>query len=118
MNYQPNKPADPPQSQDTTIYRWEGHMSDGVGATSGSEPMAFLSASSGNLVLSGLRGTFQFTRSTIVRLGRASLYPWFFAGIRIHHDIPDCPDKLQFKSVEVRASEILSRLKALGYPVA
>ena len=92
-------------------------MSDGVGATYGPEPMAFLSASTTELVLSGSRGTFHFARQKVVKLGRGRMYPWFFAGIRIHHHAPEYPEELQFKPLGTRTQDVFAQLRSLGYPV-
>jgi hypothetical protein len=96
--------------------RWEGHMCDDVGCTYGATPLAFLSATSEELLLCGNRGSFRFSRETIRKLGRGKMYPWFFAAVRIHHDVPNIPRNLQFKPIGVRAREVLARLKELGYP--
>ncbi len=45
-------------------------MSDGVGATYGPKPLAFLSANSDELLLSGNRGTFRLPRASFLKLGR------------------------------------------------
>ena len=102
---------------DSSICRWEGHISNGVGATTGTD-LAFLSADTNGLVLSGTIGTFTLPRATVVKLGRGKMYPWFFAGISFRHRNPQCPEELQFKPEGVPTREILSRLRALGYPVA
>jgi hypothetical protein len=92
-------------------------MSDGVGSTYGIEPMAFLSADPQHLVLSGNRGNFRVPRAAVRKLGRGGLYPWFFAGIRIHHSMASFPAELVFKPLGVKEREIFSRLRELGYPV-
>ena len=93
-------------------------MSDGVGATYGANPLAFLSVNSDALLLSGSRGTFHLPRTSVVKVGRGKMYPWFFGGIRIRHNISSYPDELQFQAMGVRSREILDRLRALGYPMA
>ncbi|HEX2862848.1 MAG TPA: hypothetical protein VHN79_14470 [Lacunisphaera sp.] len=105
---------------DTAIpnHRWEGHMSNGVGATYGSTPMAFLSATSSELVLTGPLGAFHLPRASVVKLGRGRMYPWFFAGLRIHHRDPKFPEELQFKPLGVQRREIFAQLRALGFSVA
>lgn len=118
MNTSQNTPANAPQVLDVTPFRWEGHMSDGIGATYGPEPMAFLSATATELVLSGPRGTFHLARAHVVKLGRGRMYPWFFAGIRIHHKAPKYPDELQFKPLGALTRDIFAQLRSLGYPVA
>ena len=92
-------------------------MSNGLGATYGIPPMAWLQASPTQIVLSGPLGTFTLPLTAIVRIGRGRMYPWFFAGIRIHHRDPKCPEELQFKPLGVPTREIIVRLRALGYPV-
>jgi hypothetical protein len=91
-------------------------MSDGVGATYGHTPLALLSANAGELLLSGNRGTFRLPRAAVLRIGRGDLYPWFFGGIRIRHNIADFPEHLQFQPMVARSREILDQLRALGYP--
>lgn len=118
MNTSQNTAANAPQIMDATSFRWEGHMSDGVGATYGPEPMAFLSATATELVLSGPRGTFPLARAHVMKLGRGRMYPWFFAGIRIHHKAPKCPEELQFKPMGAQTRDIFAQLRSLGYPVA
>lgn len=92
-------------------------MCDGVGSTYGPEPLAFLSATGDELLLWGNRGSFRFPRTSIRKLGRSGFYPWFFSAIRIHHEVGNYPDELQFKPIDVRAREVLVRLKDLGFPV-
>lgn len=92
-------------------------MSDGVGNTFGPKPLAFLSANSDGLLLSGNRGTFQLPRASILKLRRGKLYPWFFGGIWICHNLANCPAYFQFQPMGARSREILDRLRALGYPV-
>ena len=118
MNTSQNAPANAPQILDVTSFRWEGHMTDGIGATYGPEPMAVLSATSTELVLSGTRGVFHLARATVMKLGRGRMYPWFFAGIRIHHTAPKCPEELQFKPMGTQTRDIFAQLRSLGYPVA
>jgi hypothetical protein len=93
-------------------------MSDGVGSTYGLEPMAFLAAEPDHLLLSGNRGTFRLPRATVVKLGRGGLYPWFFHGIRIRHNVASFPDELVFKPMGAKECDILVRLRMLGYPVS
>jgi hypothetical protein len=99
-------------------HRWEGHMSNGIGATYGTTPMASLSANSSELMLSSPLGTCRLPRASITKVGRGKLYPWFFAGIRIHHRESKLPDELQFKPLGVTRREILDQLRILGFPVA
>ena len=96
--------------------RWDGHMSDGVGATYGTEPMAFLSAEPEALLLCGTRGTFKIPRTAVVKLGRGGFYPWFFKGIRIRHSLANLPSELVFRPLGTQERDILSRLRELGYP--
>jgi hypothetical protein len=91
-------------------------MSNGLGATYGLAPMAFLTADADRIVLSGNLGTFEFTRSALRKIGRGGIYPWFFSSIRLHHNTAGFPEELQFKPLGARASDIRARLKALGYP--
>ena len=93
-------------------------MSDGVGATYGVNPLAFLSVNSNELLLSGSRGTFRLPRASVLKVGRGGMYPWFFGGIRIRHNLSSYPDELQFQAMSARSREVLDRLRALGYPVA
>jgi hypothetical protein len=118
MNILQNEPTVPSLQVDSTTIRWDGHMSDGVGATYGPKPLAWLSAASDHLVLSGNRGTFRIPRAAIVKLGRGRMYPWCFSGVRIQHRVANFPEELQFKPIEGTSREILDRLRALGFPVA
>lgn len=117
MNTSPSVPVVSPASLDGSIDRWEGHISNGVGSTTGTD-LAFLSADANALVLSGTIGTFNLPRASVVKIGRGKMYPWLFAGISFQHQAPQCPEELQFKPVGVPTREILARLRALGYPVA
>lgn len=92
-------------------------MTDGIGATYGDKPLAFLAATATDLHLCGNRGDFLIPRASIRKLGRSGFYPWFFAGVRIHHSIANFPHELQFKPMGAERREILERLRALGYPV-
>lgn len=105
------------QSLPADAERWDGHMSDDVGATYGVEPLAFLSATAKELMLCGNRGTFRFPRTAVRKLGRGKMYPWLFSAVRIHHDVPSYPRDLQFKPMGVRPRDVLDRLEELGYPV-
>ena len=118
MSILQNEIAVPSLQVDSVTLRWDGHMSDGVGATYGSKPLACLSAESDHLLLSGNRGTFRIPRAAIVKLGRGRMYPWCFSGIRIQHSVSNFPEELQFKPMEGRSREILDQLRALGYPAA
>lgn len=97
--------------------RWDGHMSDDVGATYGHEPLAFLGATERELIVSGTRGMFRIPKTAIRRLGRGKFYPWFFQAVRIHHSVGSFPKELQFKPLSAKPGEVLERLRALGYPV-
>lgn len=91
-------------------------MADDIASTYGPEPMASLTATAQELVLSGTRGTFRVPRSAVTRLGRGKMYPWFFAALRIHHSVAGYPDALQFKPQPGHWRDVLARLKSLGYP--
>ena len=117
MNSSINTTVSPATVLADSTCHWEGSLSNGVGTTTGT-PLAVLSADANALVLSGTLGTFRFARAAVVRLGRGMMYPWFFTGIRIHHNTPDYPAELQFKPQGVSSRDILARLRALGYPVA
>ena len=93
-------------------------MADDIGATYGPEPLAFLLATADELILSGNRGTFPIPRASVTKIGRGSLYPWFFAAVRIHHTIPGIPAELQFKPLGQRPRDVAQALHALGYPAA
>lgn len=99
-------------------FRWEGQMGNGLGATYGLPPAAFLAANAEALVVSGPLGTFRLPRTAVTKLGRGGMYPWFFGGIRIHHRDPKCPEELQFKPLGAHRRDVLSHLRGLGYPVA
>jgi hypothetical protein len=97
--------------------RWDGHMSDGVGATYGPTPLAFLSATPDEILLCGNRGSFRLPRGDIRRISRSGLYPWFFSAVRIHHQLASAPDRLEFKPMGATARDVLTRLQGLGLPV-
>ncbi len=97
--------------------QWRGQMSNDVGTTAGAKAYAILTASPEALELTGTLGTYRVPRSAVVRFYRGQLYPWFFRGFRIDHRAPDLPKNLQFCPTEARTRELLSKLKALGYPV-
>jgi len=97
--------------------KWPGHMADDVGATYGHEALAALTATADQLVLSGTRGHYRIPRSAVTKVGRASMYPWFFSGLRIHHGSASLPRELQFKPQPGNWREIAAQLKTLGYPV-
>jgi hypothetical protein len=99
-------------------FRWNGHMSNGVGTTFGPEPMASLTATSDTLVLSSNLGVFRIPRAAVSKIRRSNLYPWLFAGVRIHHSVPTLPDELQFKPLETHRRVVLQQLATLGYPAA
>lgn len=117
MNTPSSAPAGSPTSLDGSASRWEGHISNGVGSTTGTD-LAFLSADANELVLSGTIGTYTLPRASVIKIGRGRMYPWLFAGISFRHQDPKCPEELQFKPVGLPAREIIARLRTLGYPVA
>jgi hypothetical protein len=96
--------------------KWPGHMADDIANTYGPEPLATLTATADELVLSGSRGTFRVPRSAVTRLGRGKMYPWFFSALRIHHSVAGYPDALQFKPQPGHWRDVLAWLKALGFP--
>ncbi|PTX96637.1 hypothetical protein [Opitutus sp. ER46] len=98
--------------------RWVGHMADDVGATYGTTPLAVLTATPDELVLSGTRGTFRLPRAHVRKVGRGGFYPWLFAAVRLHHDLPGLPEILQFKSRAARPAEVRAALARLGYPTS
>jgi hypothetical protein len=91
-------------------------MSDDVGATFGPEPMAFLSVTTDEIVVSGNRGTYQIPRTSVTTISRGNMYPWFFGGVRIHHTIKRYPKDLQFKPLAVDRRDVLRCLREHGYP--
>ena len=97
-------------------YRWDGHMSDDVGATFGVQPMAYLSATRDEIVISGSRGTHRVPRTAITKISRGKMYPWFFAGIRVRHTLSAVPAELQFKPMGVHWRDVLRALRELGFP--
>lgn len=118
MNSSPNASVELAPTLDPSALRWEGHVSNGFGATTGSD-LASLTATATELVLSGTIGTYHVPRAAVTKLGRGNMYPWFFAGIRIHHRQAKCPEELQFKPVgEASSRDLLVQLQALGYPAA
>jgi hypothetical protein len=103
-------------SKNVTEFKWPGHMATDIAATFGPDPFATLTATSEALVVSGTLGTFRVPRSAVKRIGRGTLYPWFFGAVRIHHNIPGFPDALQFKPIELKPREIIEQVAGLGYP--
>lgn len=98
--------------------KWPGQMADDVASTYGPEPLATLTATGHELVLSGTRGTFRLPLSAVTRIGRGNFYPWFFSAVRIHHSVSGFPKSLQFKPQPGHWRDVLARLKTLGYPTA
>ena len=107
----------PARGEDDSL-RWDGHMADDVGATFGVEPLASLTATRDEIVVSGTRGTYHIPRRAVTKIGRGKMYPWFFAGIRIHHTMEAVPRELQFKPLDSHWREVRRRLGELGYPCA
>jgi hypothetical protein len=93
-------------------------MHDGIAATSGPEPGAVLCANVDEIWLKGHRGNFHLPRSAVVKIGRAGLYPWFFRGIRMRHNVAGYPADLQFGPWVTKTRDALAKLKSLGYPVS
>ena len=91
-------------------------MADDIGNTYGPDPLATLTATPDELLLSGTRGTYRVARSAVTRLGRGGMYPWFFSALRIHHTAPGLPRVLQFKPLPGHWREVLAGLRSLGYP--
>jgi hypothetical protein len=98
--------------------RWAGHMADDVSNTYGPDPLATLSATAGELVLTGSRGTFRVPREAVTALRRGKFYPWFFSALSIKHTVAGYPVSLQFKPQPGHWREVLKQLETLGYPVA
>ena len=117
MDTAPSASGNSPHEQEP-VDRWEGHMSNGLGTTYGLTPMAVLSASPEKLLLVGKLGTFEFPRSSLIKIGRGGFYPWCFSAVRLHHKVAGIPEELQFKPLGVSAGVIRARLKSMGYPVA
>ena len=91
-------------------------MCDGVGMTTGSSPGAVLCANGDEIWLKGRRGDFHVPRSAVLKIGRGGMYPWFFRGIRIRHNVGDYPAVLQFGPIVGKTGNLLAQLKSLGYP--
>ena len=108
-----NRPSNSPE----WTVKWEGHMCDDVGATGGVEPLAFLSATRDELLLSGTRGTHRFPAASVTRVGRGGFYPWLFRSIRIRHSSRTSCKDLQFKPTSAAVPDILAALERLGYRV-
>lgn len=117
MTNLPKIPVESPAKPDAPGFRWEGQISNGLGTTTGN-PLATLDADSTELVLAGTIGTFRLARTSVQKIGRGKMYPWIFGGMRFHHNQPGCPDELQFNPVGASSRDVISRLQALGYPVA
>lgn len=90
-------------------------MADHVGATYGHQPLAYLSATAEELILSGNRGTFRFSRAAVRKIRRGLMYPWFFRAVRIEHAVTGYPSELQFKPLDATPREVRDRLRQLGY---
>lgn len=93
-------------------------MADDVASTYGAEPCAVLTATPDEVWLKGNRGDFRLPRSSVTRIGRGGLYPWFFKGIRIRHQDAKFPSNLQFMALTGKTSDIIAQLKTLGYPTS
>ena len=96
---------------------WPGHMADDIAATYGPEPLANLTATTEFLSLSSTRGSFRIPRAAVIKLGRGNFYPWFFSAVRIHHKISSYPRSLQFKPLGPKPTEVITKLRELGYPL-
>jgi hypothetical protein len=108
-----DRTSNPP---DANSVRWDGHMCDDVAATFGGEPCAFLSANADEIWLKGNRGDFRIPRRSVTKIGRDGMYPWFFRGVRIRHNVAGFPTNLQFKPMVGGVRDILTQLKTLGFP--
>lgn len=97
------------------LVKWKGHMSDGVGATNGLTPLAYLGVTGDELVLEGTRGTFRLPKAAIRRVGHGGFYPWLFRAVRIHHTVETYPGDLQFKPSDARSGDVIDRLQQLGF---
>lgn len=93
-------------------------MADDVGATYGPVPLATLTLTPDGLRVAGNLGDFHVPRPQLRKIGRASMYPWLFRGIRIHHACPGLPASLQFKPLDQSPAKLLEELRHLGLPVA
>lgn len=118
MSTSPTQKFDRNQPMAAGELRWNGHMSNGVGTTFGPEPMATLSATSDELVLSSTLGVFRIPKAAVKKIRRSNLYPWLFAGVRIYHSVSTLPDELQFKPLETNRRAVIQQLATLGYPAA
>lgn len=103
---------------DSGRVQWSGHLCVDDVATTGPDPKATLTASREQLQLQGTLGTFTLTPDTVTCIKRAGIYPWIWAGIRIHHPVPGLPVRLAFCPMGVRSRHLLASLKALGFPTA
>lgn len=106
-----------PSANGSPQLSWAGHMADDIAATYGPDPLANLTATAEFLSLSSTRGNFRVPRAAVTRLGRGNFYPWFFSAVRIHHRVSGYPRILQFKPLGAKPSEVMARLRELGYPV-
>lgn len=93
-------------------------MANDGASTYGAEPLAFLSATADELVLSGTRGTFRIPRARVTRIRRGKMYPWFFSAVWIRHGMEAFPDDLQFKPLGADWRHVVETLRGLGYPSA
>ncbi len=93
-------------------------MADDVAATDGPKPLAMLTATPQELVLTGTRGTYRFPRAEVQGIGRGGFYPWFFGAIRVRHRVAKFPRSLQFKPMEGGWRAVRDRLREMGYPLA
>jgi hypothetical protein len=97
--------------------QWPGQASNGSGTTSGVNGHATLSATADALEFNTSLGDFRLPRESVVRLNRGQFYPWLFRGFRIKHRERGVPEILQFCPLGHRSTEVLARLRSLGYPV-
>ena len=101
---------------DTYPLRWEGHLSNDVGMTGGPAPGAVLRANADEIWLKGTLGDYRIPRSAVVKIKRGGMYPWFFRGIRIRHNVAGCSSHLQFGPFGCKTRDLLTQLKSLGFP--
>ncbi len=95
---------------------WRGDMCTGI--LSSKRGKSKLTLCPERISIDGPLGHLSVSRDDLTRIERAGFFPWFWMGIRIHHNADDCPPRLQFTPYIGRTKQVLKAAANLGYPVA
>ncbi len=91
-----------------------------IGWVNHSWPLASLSADASGLTITttmfGLFGTgrYHFTTDQVTRIERYGIIPFIGEGIRVHHTVPDYPEKIVFWC---RPDSVLAGIASTGFPI-